>query len=49
MHFNEIAFTIITILISGVAYFLKGVHSDIKALAEEQKRIIASVLRLMKS
>jgi len=46
MDFNEIAFTIITILISGVAYFLKGVHADIKALAEEQKRIIETQGRL---
>ena len=46
MNFNEIAFTIITILISGVTYFLKGLHSDLKSLTEEQKRIIESQGRL---
>jgi hypothetical protein len=40
MAFNEIAFTVITILMSGVAYFLKGVHTDLKSVIDEQKRII---------
>jgi peptidoglycan hydrolase CwlO-like protein len=46
MGFNEIAFTIITILLSGIGYFLKNVHSDIKAVVEEQKQIIADVSQL---
>jgi len=46
MGFNEIAFTIITILLSGIGYFLKNVHSDIKAVVNEQKEIISDVGRL---
>ena len=37
MGFNEIAFTIITILLSGIGYFLKNVHAEIKSVIEEQK------------
>ena len=40
MGFNEIAFSIITILISGIGYFLKSVHSDLKRVMDEQRNII---------
>lgn len=43
MGFNEIAFTIITILLSAIGYFLKNVHAEIKAVIEEQKKIISDV------
>jgi hypothetical protein len=46
MGFNEIAFGVITALMSGIAYFLKGVHSDLKAVIEEQKKIIETQGRL---
>ena len=46
MAFNEIAFTVITVLMSGVAYFLKGVHTDLKSVIDEQKRIIETQGRL---
>ena len=46
MEFNEIAFTIITVLLSAIGYFLKAVHSDIKAVVSEQKDIIADVSHL---
>ena len=40
MGFNEVAFTVITILISGIGYFLKSLHSDLKNVMKEQKEII---------
>jgi hypothetical protein len=40
MGFNEIAFAVITALMSGITYFLKGVHNDLKDVVEEQKKII---------
>jgi hypothetical protein len=40
MAFNEIAFTVITVLMSVIGYFLKGLHSDLRSMAEEQKKII---------
>lgn len=40
MGFNEIAFSIITILISGIGYFLKSVHSDLRRVMDEQRNII---------
>jgi hypothetical protein len=40
MGFNEVAFTVITILISGIGYFLKSLHSDLRNVMEEQKTII---------
>ena len=43
MGFNEIAFTIITILLSGIGYFLKNVHAEIKSVINEQKKIIGDV------
>ena len=43
MAFNEIAFTIITVLLSGIGYFLKNVHSEIKSVVNEQKKIIGDV------
>jgi hypothetical protein len=43
MAFNEIAFTIITVLLSAIGYFIKGVHGDIKAIVDEQKKIIGDV------
>jgi len=46
MGFNEIAFTIITILLSAIGYFLKNLHGDIKAVVTEQKEIIADVSHL---
>ena len=46
MGFNEIAFTIITILLSGIGYFLKNVHAEIKSVINEQKNIIADVSHL---
>ena len=46
MGFNEIAFAVITALMSGIAYFLKGVHNDLKAVVEEQKKIIETQGRL---
>ena len=46
MGFNEIAFTVITILISGIGYFLKSLHSDLKSVMKEQKQIIETQGRL---
>lgn len=46
MGFNEIAFTVITILISGIGYFLKSLHSDLKKVMDEQKSIIETQGRL---
>lgn len=46
MGFNEIAFTVITILISGIGYFLKSLHSDLKSVMIEQKNIIENQGRL---
>ena len=46
MGFNEIAFAVITALMSGIAYFLKGVHNDLKSVVEEQKKIIETQGRL---
>jgi peptidoglycan hydrolase CwlO-like protein len=43
MGYSEIAFTIITILLSAIGYFLKNVHSDIKDVANEQKDILSDV------
>lgn len=41
--FNETAFTIITVLLSAIGYFLKNVHSEIKSVVNEQKKIIGDV------
>jgi hypothetical protein len=46
MGFNEVAFTVITILISGIGYFLKSLHSDLKSVMKEQKSIIETQGRL---
>ena len=46
MGFNETAFTIITVLLSAIGYFIKGVHSEIKAIVNEQKDIIADIVPL---
>jgi len=46
MGFNEIAFTVITILISGIGYFLKSLHSDLRNVMKEQKSIIENQGRL---
>lgn len=46
MGFNEVAFTVITILISGIGYFLKGLHSDLRSVMKEQKQIIETQGRL---
>jgi hypothetical protein len=46
MGFNEVAFTVITILISGIGYFLKSLHSDLKSVMKEQKQIIETQGRL---
>jgi hypothetical protein len=46
MGFNEVAFTVITILISGIGYFLKSLHSDLKQVMDEQKSIIENQGRL---
>jgi len=46
MAFNEIAFTIITVLLSAIGYFLRAVHSEIKAVVNEQKEIISDVSQL---
>ncbi len=46
MGFNEVAFTVITILISGIGYFLKSLHSDLKKVMDEQKSIIETQGRL---
>jgi peptidoglycan hydrolase CwlO-like protein len=46
MGFSEIAFTIITVLLSAIGYFLKNVHGDIKDVVNEQKEIISDVGRL---
>jgi hypothetical protein len=46
MGFNEVAFTVITILISGIGYFLKSLHSDLKSVMKEQKDIIETQGRL---
>lgn len=43
MGFNETAFTIITVLLSAIGYFLKNVHSEIKSVVNEQKKIIGDV------
>lgn len=34
MAFNEIAFTVITVLMSAIGYFLKALHSDLKTVVE---------------
>jgi hypothetical protein len=46
MGFNEVAFTVITILISGIGYFLKSLHSDLRSVMKEQKDIIETQGRL---
>jgi hypothetical protein len=46
MGFNEVAFTVITILISGIGYFLKSLHSDLRNVMKEQKNIIETQGRL---
>jgi len=46
MHFNEIAFTVITVLMSVIGYFLKALHGDLKNVEEEQKKIIETQGRL---
>jgi len=46
MAFNEIAFTIITVLLSAIGYFIKGVHGEIKAIVSEQKDIISDISHL---
>lgn len=46
MAFNEIAFTVITVLMSAIGYFLKGLHNDLKTVVEEQKKIIETQGRL---
>jgi len=46
MGFNEVAFTVITVLISGIGYFLKSLHSDLKQVMNEQKSIIENQGRL---
>ena len=46
MGFNEIAFTVITILISGIGYFLKSLHADLRNVMKEQKEIIENQGRL---
>ena len=46
MGFNEVAFTVITILISGIGYFLKSLHSDLRSVMKEQKDIIENQGRL---
>jgi hypothetical protein len=46
MGFNEVAFTVITVLISGIGYFLKSLHSDLKSVMKEQKSIIENQGRL---
>jgi hypothetical protein len=46
MGFNEVAFTVITILISGIGYFLKSLHSDLRSVMKEQKSIIETQGRL---
>ena len=46
MGFSEIAFTVITVLISMIGYFLKNLHSDLKNVMKEQKDIIESQGRL---
>jgi peptidoglycan hydrolase CwlO-like protein len=43
MGFNETAFTIITVLLSAIGYFVKNVHSEIKSVINEQKKIIGDV------
>jgi hypothetical protein len=46
MGFNEVAFTVITVLISGIGYFLKSLHSDLRSVMKEQKDIIETQGRL---
>jgi hypothetical protein len=46
MGFNEVAFTVITVLISAIGYFLKSLHSDLRNVMEEQKTIIENQGRL---
>jgi aspartyl/asparaginyl-tRNA synthetase len=46
MAFNEIAFTVITVLMSVIGYFLKALHTDLKAVIEEQKKVIETQGRL---
>jgi hypothetical protein len=46
MGFNEVAFTVITILISAIGYFLKNLHADLKNVMIEQKSIIENQGRL---
>jgi hypothetical protein len=40
MTFNEIAFSIITILVSVISYFLKTLHSEMQKIQETQKDMI---------
>lgn len=40
MGFNEVAFTVITVLISAIGYFLKSLHNDLRDVMDEQKNII---------
>ena len=46
MAFNEIAFTVITVLMSVIGYFLKALHTDLRAVVEEQKKVIETQGRL---
>lgn len=46
MGFNEVAFTVITILISAIGYFLKNLHADLRNVMKEQRSIIENQGRL---
>lgn len=46
MTFNEIAFFVITILVSVIGYFLKTLHSEMQKLSEAQKKMIEEQYQL---
>jgi len=46
MGFNEIAFTVITGMISLIGYFLKNLHSDLKSVIKEQKELVETQSKL---
>jgi len=46
MGFNEIAFGLISLLLTVIGYFLRGLHSDLNKVMDEQKTIIENQGRL---
>jgi hypothetical protein len=46
MGFNEVAFGLISLLLTVIGYFLRGLHSDLNKVMDEQKNIIENQGRL---